>query len=444
MKRRYFLNATTAGVAASVLAACGGGEEPTDAQQALALEQAQAAKKRPVTVTSGPTKSRVIVVGGGMAGATVAKYLRLWGDGIEVTLVERASSYTSNIMSSLVLTGQRTMASLDFKYSTLVSKYGVKVVLGDVAHIDPVGVKVTLSTGTVLSADRIVLAPGIDFDDVPGLGASDKMPHAWKAGPQTALLASQLAAMPSNGTAILTIPKVPYRCPPGPYERACLIADWMKSRKPGARLVVLDANPDFVTEKDNFSSAFYGLHANVIQYVTNAEVTQVDPASMQVYTSQGIFKGDVVNLIPQQRAGKLVAGAGLANATGGRFAGVNVLSYASTVPGADKVHIIGDSSATTQPKAGHIANQEAKVCADAISRLLTGLAPDAAPVTNSACYSTITMTQASWLTAAFQYDATSQAMKVVAASSAASTGWDKGNFEEMGTWFKALMADTFA
>ncbi len=434
MKRRYFLNATTAGVAASVLAACGGGEEPTDAQQALALEQAQAAKKRPVTVPSGLTKSRVIVVGGGMAGATVAKYLRLWGDGIEVTLVERASSYTSNIMSSLVLTGQRTMASLDFKYSTLVSKYGVKVVLGDVAHIDPVGVKVTLSTGTVLSADRIVLAPGIDFDDVPGLGASDKMPHAWKAGPQTALLASQLAAMPSNGTAILTIPKVPYRCPPGPYERACLIADWMKSRKPGARLVVLDANPDFVTEKDNFSSAFYGLHANVIQY----------PASMQVYTSQGIFKGDVVNLIPQQRAGKLVAGAGLANATGGRFAGVNVLSYASTVPGADKVHIIGDSSATTQPKAGHIANQEAKVCADAISRLLTGLAPDAAPVTNSACYSTITMTQASWLTAAFQYDATSQAMKVVPASSAASTGWDKGNFEEMGTWFKALMADTFA
>lgn len=439
MKRRHFLNATTAGVTASVLAACGGGGDSADTQQAL--EQSQAVKK-PTATTS--VKSRVIVVGGGMAGATVAKYLRLWGDSIEVTLVERASSYTSNIMSSLVLTGQRTMASLDFNYNTLISKYGVKVVLGDVAAIDPVGMKVTLSTGTVLSADRIVLAPGIDFDAVPGLGTSDKMPHAWKAGPQTTLLANQLAAMPSNGTAILAIPKVPYRCPPGPYERACLIADWMKSRKPGARLVVLDANPDFVTEKDNFSSAFYGLHANVIQYVPNAEVTQVDPASMQVYTSQGIFKGDAVNLIPTQRAGKLVAGAGLANATGGRFAGVNVLSYASTVPGADKVHIIGDSSATTQPKAGHIANQEAKVCADAISRLLAGQAPDPAPVTNSACYSTITMTQASWLTAVFQYDATGQAMKAVAASSGASTGWSKGNFDEMGTWFKALMADTFA
>ena len=441
MKRRHFLNATTAGVAASVLAACGGGEDPTDTQQAQSLEQAQAAKK---TTAATPTKSRVIVVGGGMAGATVAKYLRLWGDGIEVTLVERASSYTSCIMSSLVLTGQRTMASLDFKYSTLISKYGVKVVLGEVAHIDPVGVKVTLGTGTVLSADRIVLAPGIDFDEVPGLGTSDKMPHAWKAGPQTALLANQLAAMPARGTAILSIPKVPYRCPPGPYERACLIADWMKARKPGARLVVLDANPDFVTEKDNFSSAFYGLHANVIQYVPNAEVTQVDPATMQVYTSQGIFRGDAVNLIPAQRAGKLVIGSGLANATGGRFAGVNVLSYASTVPGADKVHIIGDSSATTQPKAGHIANQEAKVCADAIARLLAGMSPDPAPVTNSACYSTITMSKASWLTAAFQYDAASQAMKAVPASSSASTGWSKDNFEDMGTWFKALMADTFA
>ena len=444
MKRRHFLNATSAGLTASVLAACGGGEDANETQQALELEQAQGSKKRPVTTPSGPIKSRVIVVGGGMAGATVAKYLRLWGDAIEVTLVERASSYTSNIMSSLVLTGQRNMASLDFKYSTLISKYGVKVVLGDVAHIDPVGVKVTLGTGTVLSADRIVLAPGIDFDSVPGLGTSDKMPHAWKAGPQTSLLASQLAAMPSNGTAILTIPKVPYRCPPGPYERACLIADWMKSRKPGARLVVLDANPDFVTEKDNFSQAFYGLHANVIQYVPNAEVTQADPAGMQVYTGQGVFKGDVVNLIPTQRAGQLVISAGLANATGGRFAGVNVLSYASTVPGAEKVHIIGDSSATTQPKAGHIANQEAKVCADAISRLLSGMTADPAPVTNSACYSTITMTQASWLTAAFQYDTATQAMKAVPASSAASTGWNKGNFEEMGTWFKALMADTFA
>lgn len=446
MKRRNFLNATAASVTAGMLAACGGGGggETQVEQRGDGSDSAHDSPERPVTVPNGPVKSRVIVVGGGMGGATVAKYLRLWGDGVEVTLVERASSYTSNIMSSLVLTGQRTLASQDFRYDTLIRKYGVKVMLGDVVHIDPVGVKVTLSTGTVLSADRIVLSPGIDFDDVPGMGASNKMPHAWSAGPQTALLASQLAALPRNGTVILTIPQVPYRCPPGPYERACLMADWIKAKSPGGKLVVLDANPDFVAEKDNFSSAFHGLHGGVIEYVTNASVTQVDPASMRVSTTQGVFRGDVVNLIPRQKAGKLIVGSGLANATEGRFAGVNVLSYASTVAGADKVHIIGDSSATTQPKAGHIANQEAKVCADAISRLLSGMAPDVAPVTNSACYSTITMTQASWLTAAFQYDAATQAMKVVPASSAASAGWDKRNFGEMSTWFKALMADSFA
>jgi NADH dehydrogenase FAD-containing subunit len=214
--------------------------------------------------------------------------------------------------------------------------------------------------------------------------------------------------------------------------------------KPQARLLVLDANADYVAERDNFASAFTGLHAGVIQYIPNAEVSEADPATMTLKTLAGNFKGDVINLIPRQSAGALIASQGLANATGGRFAGVNVLSYASTVAGADKVHIVGDSSATTQPKAGHIANQEAKVCADAISRLLSGLSPDPAPVTNSACYSTITQTQASWLTAVFQYDAATASMQAVAASSGASAGWDSRNFREMDTWFGALMADTFA
>lgn len=443
MERRFFLKAASAGVGAGVLAACGGGDGSSDLmspQEATNSATESANRARPT-----PTyKSRVIVVGGGMAGATVAKYLRLWGDNIEVTLVERANSYTSNIMSSMVLTGQRTMASLAFNYDKLVATHGVKTVFGDVVEIDPVGVKVKLASGQVLSADRIVLAPGIQFDDVAGMGTSDRMPHAWQAGPQTTLLAKQLQAMPAGGVAVMSIPKTPYRCPPGPYERACLVADWLRVNKPRSKLIVLDANPDFVTEKDNFSSAFMGLHGNVIEYHTNAEVTQVDPASMTLYTANANFHGDVVNLIPRQKAGKLILSQGLANATSGRFAGVDVLSYASTVAGADKVHIIGDSSATTQPKAGHIANQEAKVCADAISRLLSGLQPDAAPVTNSACFSTITMSQASWLTAVFQYDATAKAMAGVAAAGGASTGWSKDNFDEMNTWFKALMADSFA
>jgi sulfide dehydrogenase [flavocytochrome c] flavoprotein chain len=387
-------------------------------------------------------KARVIVLGGGMAGATAAKYLRLWGDAIDVTLVDRTPIYTSCIMSSLVLTGQRTMASLAFNHDTLRTRYGVRTVYGEVVAVDPVACRGTLQGGTVLQADRLVLAPGIAFDDVPGLTQPDAMPHAWKAGPQTSLLASQLAAMPANGVAVLTIPAVPYRCPPGPYERACLIADWLRLKKPQAKLIVLDANPDFVTEKDNFSRAFFDLHGQVIEYRTNVVIDSVDPTSKTLFTNGGPVRGDVVNLIPRQRSPQLLADAGLLNATGGRFAAVDVLSYASTA--APHTHVIGDASATTQPKAGHIANQEAKVCADALSRTFAGGSPDPAPVTNSACFSTITMSKASWLHALFQYDSASASMKAVPAATTASVGWNGDHFEDMGTWFKALMADTFA
>jgi sulfide dehydrogenase [flavocytochrome c] flavoprotein chain len=441
MDRRLFLGSAAVGLVGTALTACGGGDASQDLQAASTNDL-----RLDALAATGSTaaKSRVIVIGGGMGGAAVAKYLRLWGDAVSVTLIERMPTYTSNIMSSLVLTGQRTMGSLAFSYDTLRSKYGITTVFGDVVAIDPVAVKVTLADGSTYSADRIVMAPGIEFDAVPGLGSSNKMPHAWQAGPQTTLLASQLRALPSRGVVVLSIPKTPYRCPPGPYERACLIADWLKQKKPGSKLILLDANPDIVTEKDNFTSAFLGLYGGVIDYHNNAEVTQVDPATMSLITTAGTIRGDVINLIPRQRAGSLVSKTGLNNATEGRFAGVNVLSYASTVAGADKVHIIGDASATTQPKAGHIANQEAKVCADAISRLLAGGSPDPAPVTNSACYSTITMRKASWLTAGYQYDAATASMQTVAAGSGASTGWDGDSFEEMGKWFKYLMAETFA
>jgi NADPH-dependent 2,4-dienoyl-CoA reductase/sulfur reductase-like enzyme len=255
-------------------------------------------------------------------------------------------------------------------------------------------------------------------------------------------LRQQLLALPARGTVLLTIPRTPYRCPPGPYERACLLADWLRVNRPGARLVVLDANPDFVTEKDNFSQAFFGLHAGVIEYHTNAEVVSADPATMTVQMTAGNFRGDVINLIPRQRCSPLLSAAGLANATEGRFAGVNVLNYESTAVAG--VHVIGDSSATTQPKAGHIANQEAKTCADAILRAFEGLGPDPQPVTNSACFSTITMREASWLQAVFQYNPTTGLMQAVPEAGGASLGWSGEHHEDMGTWFRTLMADTFA
>ena len=401
-------------------------------------------RRAPAAALPAPTnpKARVIVVGGGMAGATVAKYLRLWGDAVDVVLVDRNPKYLSNIMSSLVLTGQRTLSGLTYGYDHLASRYGVRMVVDEVLEIDPVAARVRLAAGGWLAGDRVVLAPGMAFDPVPGLDDPMRMPHAWQAGAQTTQLQRQLAAMPSNGVAVLTIPKVPYRCPPGPYERACLVADWLKAYKPQAKLIVLDANLDFVTERDNFANAFYGLHGQVIEYRTGVEISSVDTRQMVVHTNGGAVQAQVVNLIPPQRAPALVAQAGLATANGGRFAPVDVLSYASTL--APRVHVIGDASATTQPKAGHIANQEAKVCADALVRIFAGGQPDPAPVTNSACYSTITRSQASWLTAVFQYDPVSGAMKPAAASSAASLGWNSDQFSQMGQWFNALMADSFA
>jgi sulfide dehydrogenase [flavocytochrome c] flavoprotein chain len=384
-------------------------------------------------------KARVVIVGAGMAGVTLAKFLRLWDRGIEVTLVDRNASYTSNIMSSLVLTGQRTMQQLTFSYAAL-KRRGVRFVQGEVVAVDPVAPSVTLASGQVLQADRVVLAAGIGFEPPPCYD-EQRMPHAWQAGPQTTLLAQQLAAMPAGGTAVLTIPATPYRCPPGPYERACLLADWLRVNKPGAKLLVLDANPDIVVEKDNFAAAFNGLYADVIEYRPDVVIEAVDAPSMTLVTDSGPVTADVINLIPRQRCGRIVTDAGLATATGGRFAPVDVLGYASTA--APKVHVIGDSSATTQPKAGHIANQEAKVCADAIVRAVNGLAPDPAPVTNSACFSTITMAQASWLTAVYQYDAPSRTMVAVPNSSGASSGWSAGHFLDMNTWFNALMADSF-
>ena len=437
MHRRNFLAASAASALATSVFA--------DDEKKSSSTRTTSGSTPVVVPTSTTVKARVIVIGGGMAGTTVAKYLRLWGDSIEVTLVECMPTYTSNIMSSLVLTGQRTMSSLTYKYDTLRSKYGVTTVFGEVVSVDPVNVQVTLADKTVLSADRIVMAPGISFDTVPGLGASDKMPHAWTAGPQTTLLAKQLNAMRPGGVVVLTIPKTPYRCPPGPYERACLVADWLRVKKPGSKLIVLDANSEIVVEKDNFTNAFKGIHGSVIEYRPNSEVLSVDPVGMNLYTyGGGTVHGDVVNMIPRQSAGGLITATGLNNSIDGRFAGVNVLSYASTVSGADKVHIIGDSSATTQPKAGHIANQEAKVCADALTRIFAKGSPDPSPVTNSACFSTITTTQASWLHAMYQYDSKTGTMLAVPAATGASVGWDTESFQDMGKWFGALMADTFA
>jgi NADH dehydrogenase FAD-containing subunit len=397
----------------------------------------------PVPTNTG-IKGRVVVIGGGMGGATVAKYLRIWGGtGVDVTLIERESTYASNIMSNLVLNGSRTMSSLQYGFGNLSSRYGVKVVKGDVVAIDPVGRKVALATGTSYAYDRLVIAPGVDFDILPGLetaAAQAKVPHAWKAGTQTTALRNMITAMPTNGSGVfvMSIPAKPYRCPPGPYERACVVADWLKRNRPGSKVIVLDANPEIIAEKHSVEEGF-ALHN--IDYRPNTTVLSVDATAMKLHTNTEDVTGTVLNVIPPHRAGKVITANGLADA-GGKWSSVDVLSYESKI--APGIHVIGDASATTQPKAGHIANQEAKVCADAILRLFSGRAPDPAPKTNSACYSPITFETASWLTVTFGYDPVSRTMVPVPASAGEASARSKDNFEEMNKWFSALMGDTFA
>lgn len=434
MKRRTFLsNIGAASLGATVL-------------QSALMNDAFGESVFPVLGNNGAV-GRVVVVGGGMAGATVAKYLRLWGgEGVDVTLVEPNATYYSNIFSNMVLVGERTMSQLAFNYNTLVSKYGIKVMANSVAGIDSVGKSVSLNSGKTLPYDRLVLAPGIDFDPLPMSGtasAQAKVLHAWKAGTQTTDLQAQIKAMTKQDTFILAIPPKPYRCPPGPYERACVIADYLKRVKGGGKVIILDANAGIQAEPENFTNAFNNIHKGIITYVPNAGISSIDANTGTVNTTVGAFKGKVLNIIPSHKAGSLItqSGIGLAN-VGGRWAGVNVLSYESTaVP---NIHIVGDASSTTQPKAGHIANAEAKVCADAIIQLLKGGAVNPSPRTNSACFTPITNKTASWLSVAFKYDQATGTMVPTGSGVTESAGANGDNYETMLKWFSNLMADTFA
>jgi hypothetical protein len=414
------------------------------------------AEDRPRTSTAPvvpvtPIAGRVVIVGGGMAGTACAKYLRLWGGtGVQVTLVERERTYNSNIMSNLVLTGQRTMSSLQYGWSAIEQRYGVRRLPGDVFDIDPARrtVSIATATGNVdLPYDRLVLAPGIAFDTIPGLdspAAQAKVLHAWQAGAQTTALRQQIVGMRTGGTFVMTIPKAPYRCPPGPYERACLVADWLRLNRPGSKVLVLDANPGIVAEAHTFMSAFLGVHGGTLTYQSGVVVGSIDAAAGLVTTSAGAIRGDVINAIPPQRAGAIVTGSGLGFApTDGRWADVDVTSYESNVPALEGIHVIGDAHRSTQPKAGHIGNQEAKICADAIVRAFRGLAPDPAPMTNSACYSPVTMGTAGWLTAVFAKDPLRNAMVTVGGAATESARANSDNYERMGKWFNTLMAETF-
>jgi len=349
------------------------------------------------------TNKRVIVIGGGFAGATAAKYISLWSKNTDVVMVERNAQFVSCPQSNLVLGGNRTLQQLTSDYHGLTDKYGVKTVQAEVVAIDTEKQQVTLRDGVVMSYDRLVIAPGVDFiyDDFPQLAKQNTIPHAWKAGPQTALLQQQLMSMKQGGTAVMTVPATPFKCPPGPYERACQMAYYLKHHNPTGKLVILDANADVVSKKALFKSAWQKYYAGLIEYVPNSTIEHINVKTLEIETEFDSFNADVLNFIPAQKAGKVAEMAGVINVDK-RWCKVDFLTYESTEK--ENVHIIGDAVHAKLPKSGHMANAQAKVCAAAIASLLAELQPEQEPVFSNTCYSFIDNEQAVHVAAVYRYD----------------------------------------
>ena len=345
-------------------------------------------------------RARVLVVGGGYAGATAAKYLRLLSDqAVDVTLVEPNPHLVSCPVSNLVIGGLRTLDDITLSYERLSSRHGVRRVQDRVVAIDPQRRTATLAGGERLGYDRLVLAPGVDFlwDRIEGLKAAHdegRVLHAWKAGPETLALARQIEAMPDGGTCVIAIPEAPYRCPPGPYERACLIAARLRRTHPRAKVLVLDANPDITSKAALFRQAWKDLHPGMIEYRLQHRVTGVDVRTMTLrFEVQEDLRADVINLLPDMRAGDLAVHAGLATANG-RWCPVDFRDFRSVhAPG---LHVLGDALqiAPGMPKSGHMANAQAKVAAAAIVAELLDLEADARPMLNNVCYSLVDTDQA--------------------------------------------------
>ncbi len=383
---------------------------------------------------------KVVVMGGGFAGATAAKYLKLWGGAsVEVTLVEPKTTYHTPILSNLILNDQISPAKLGMNYDTLTGQYKVIHKANKISRIDPATKRITLDDNSTLSYDRLIVAPGVDFKYTNDYDVN-KVPHAWQGGAQVQDLRKQIENMPSNGHFVMTIPPAPFRCPPGPYERACVVADWLNKNKPNTKLIVLDANPDIVVEKDSFGARFsqYG-----VEYHSNVTVTAVNSDTKTVTVSgapRASYTAEVLNVIPAHKAGA----SALLSATGllsGDWAPVKARTFESTqVAG---IHIIGDAQATGVPKAGHIANSEAKICAEAVLNSLHGKPNNSAQKINSACYSPVSATEATWLTGTYSYSASTKAWVKVKPSFAAGLPSTK-HYREMFGWSSNLFSDTFA
>ena len=398
--------------------------------------------------TSLPAKTRVLVVGGGYGGATAAKYIRLFSDHrIEVVLVEPEPAFVSCPISNLVIGGSRQLADITTPYEGLTRNHGIHVVQDRVATIDPARKLAMLASGPGIGYDKLVLSPGVElmWDGVAGLQAAHaegRILQAWKAGLETLALRRQLEAMPDGGVYVLTIPEAPYRCPPGPYERACQVASYFKAAKPRSKVLILDANEDVTSKGPLFKKVWAEQYKGIVEYRPQHKAVAVDARAGSVkFELQEDVQGDVLNVLPPMRAGAIAVQTGLANSNA-RWCNVNYLNFESTA--AKDIHVLGDSIqiAPAMPKSGHMANGHAKVAAAAIVAELAGLQINPAPMLNNTCYSFTDARNVIHVASVHDYVAAEKTFKVVPGSGGVSPGPSELEGIYAWNWARTIWADS--
>lgn len=398
------------------------------------------------TLAARPT-SRLVVVGGGFAGATLARFVKRLSPEIAVVLIEARDRYISCPMSNLVIAGQRSLAAQTFDYRGLEAA-GIEVVRGMAVDVDAATRRVRLQGGTSIDYDRLVLAPGVmlNFDQLPGMSAqgAQRMPHAWQAGAQTTLLRRQLQAMPDDGLVVISVPAAPYRCPPGPYERASLMASYFKQNKPKAQILILDSNERF-SKQALFQQGWKRMYGDRIRWQSasnDGRVIRVEPDAMRLHTDFATHSPDVANIIPPQQAGLIAHRASVTDASG--WCPVNPLSFESRLQ--PNIHVIGDAAiAAPMPKSAFSANAQAKVCAIALVRLFRGLSPQPTVLANT-CYSYLEPGSA--ISIAGAYRTQDGEFSSIAAAAGASplnppAGLRAQEALHAADWFRAITQETF-
>jgi NADPH-dependent 2,4-dienoyl-CoA reductase/sulfur reductase-like enzyme len=388
----------------------------------------------------------VVVIGGGFGGATAAKYVRMWAPDIDVVLVERDPEFVSCPLSNLVLGGSRTVADLTTSYTALTQRYGVRVVHDEALRIDPDKREVHLKRGEVLVYDRLIVSPGVDFqyDQVPGLQSAEaqaRVLHAWKAGPQTVALRRQLEEMPNGGVYALHIPLAPFKCPPGPYERAAQVAFYFKQFKPRSKVLVFDSNPEIVSKKALFLNAWSERYPQLIEYRPGSELVRVDAARSTLELQFETVRADVLNVVPPQQAGRIAQDTGLVTANK-KWCGVHFQTFESVA--VTGVHVLGDAvlAAPGMPKSGFMANNHAKVAAQAVIALLTGREVNVAPVLANTCYSFVSDTEAMHVASVHKYDAARQTFLPVPGAGGLSPQASTLEGDYAKAWARNIWADT--